>query len=539
MAQADFTRISTNIAALNTLNSLRNINTKLGKAQLRLATGKRINQASDDPAGLTIALKMNARSEGLKVAMSNIGDAKNMLAVAESGLQQVSDILTEMKSKATAAASDTLGEDERGAIQNQLKSLAKQINDIVDETSWNSSALLDGTVNKSLQTGAGSSDSTLWSLSQDHDAVALNVATGSGTSAALLATTGGGMGTSFTSTVGGTDGTISAGLTPADAFDGLTEVESGHYKFRVSDMATGANTGQATVNGTTLSAAASYGGLTGDSAATGSNELASGIYTMTIDEHTGGANTISYTITDSLGNIVATYDDLNTGAGGAALKDTNGNSLGLSIGTVTGTGSMAGDTINFEYIGEGQVRMELYEVTGTGTSAQEQLVAVDANGTDDTGTDARRSYFYVDAASTTAADHTYDTGVGFSVTLKAFATVIEGDTGEFNYTSAGDVDVDVSSSSAATAYMTSVDSALDTVASSLNSIGSLVARLDAKEGAVGSQQVNTEAAYNRVMNADMAFEQVEASKYMILQQTAVAMLAQSNMAPQGILSLFR
>ena len=52
-------------------------------------------------------------------------------------------------------------------------------------------------------------------------------------------------------------------------------------------------------------------------------------------------------------------------------------------------------------------------------------------------------------------------------------------------------------------------------------------------------QVNTEAAYNRIMNADMALEQVEASKFQILQQTAVAMLAQANMAPQGILSLFR
>ena len=50
MAQADLTRIASNIAALNTLNSLRNINTKLSVSQLRLATGKRVNQAADDPA---------------------------------------------------------------------------------------------------------------------------------------------------------------------------------------------------------------------------------------------------------------------------------------------------------------------------------------------------------------------------------------------------------------------------------------------------------------------------------------------------------
>ncbi len=537
MAQADFTRISSNIAALNTLNSLRNINTKLGRAQLRLATGKRINQASDDASGLTIALKMNARSEGLKVAAANIGDAKNMLAVAESGLQQIASILTEMKAKATAAASDTLGVDERTAIQNQLKSYAKQVDDIVSETTWNDTAMLDGTVNKLLQTGAGASDNTTWTLSTDHDSVALGVATGSGTSGAFMATTGGGAGTSFTTTVGGTDGTISAGLTAAEPFGGLTELESGHYKFRVADVATGANTGQATVNA--ASSAFTYGGLTGNSSATGSNELASGTYTLTIDEHTGTQNTMSYTVTDSLGNIVATYDDLDTSTGTANLLDTNGNALGLSIGKVTAAGSLAGETINFEYLGEGQVKMELYEVSGSGDTAEEQVVAVDANGTDDVGVDTRRSSFYIDAASSTAADLSYDTGVGYGVTVKAFANIIEGDTLEFNYTSAGDVDVDVSTSALATAYMTSVDSALTTVTSSLNGIGSLVARLDAKETSVGAQQVNTEAAYNRIMNADMAFEQVEASKYMILQQTAVAMLAQSNMAPQGILSLFR
>ncbi len=65
MAQADITRIASNIAGLNSLNALNNVNTKLGIHQLRLATGKRINEAADDPAGLTIATKFNAKSRGL------------------------------------------------------------------------------------------------------------------------------------------------------------------------------------------------------------------------------------------------------------------------------------------------------------------------------------------------------------------------------------------------------------------------------------------------------------------------------------------
>jgi hypothetical protein len=137
MAQADFTRIAANIGALNALQSLCTINNKLGIHQQRLSTGKRINSAADDPAGLTIATKMLARSEGLKVALSNIGDAKNMLSVAEAGLGKLTDILVQMRSKAEQAASDTLGSSEWAAIASQLESYAEQIDDVVNETKWN------------------------------------------------------------------------------------------------------------------------------------------------------------------------------------------------------------------------------------------------------------------------------------------------------------------------------------------------------------------------------------------------------------------
>jgi flagellin len=66
-----------------------------------------------------------------------------------------------------------------------------------------------------------------------------------------------------------------------------------------------------------------------------------------------------------------------------------------------------------------------------------------------------------------------------------------------------------------------------------------MARLSFKEDSVSTAQINVEASYNRIMNANMAEEQMNASKYSILQQTAIAMLAQANQAPQNLLSLFR
>ena len=78
-------------------------------SQLRLATGKRINTAGDDAAGYTIAKKFNARAEGLGQSLSNIGSAKNLVAVAEGHLNNVVDILTKMKTKSTQSADYSLG----------------------------------------------------------------------------------------------------------------------------------------------------------------------------------------------------------------------------------------------------------------------------------------------------------------------------------------------------------------------------------------------------------------------------------------------
>ena len=80
---------------------------------------------------------------------------------------------------------------------------------------------------------------------------------------------------------------------------------------------------------------------------------------------------------------------------------------------------------------------------------------------------------------------------------------------------------------------------MDKVSAQLSKVGSLSARLTFKEDQIAIAQVNVESSYNRIMNADMAMEQLEATKFSILQQTSTTMLAQANTAPQGVLALFR
>lgn len=189
MAIGDSTRINTNIAALNALNALKSINRALEKSQLRLATGLRINEVSDDPAGFVISNRLRARIVGLSTAFDNVGTAKNVLSIAEGGLLNISDIIITIKEKVTQAASDTLGSAERNAIKTEIDQLTAEIDDIVGETLFNNIALIDGTYTGiSLQTGEGTTNTLTISISGDHTASGLTLASGSVSSRVFTAT---------------------------------------------------------------------------------------------------------------------------------------------------------------------------------------------------------------------------------------------------------------------------------------------------------------------------------------------------------------
>jgi len=176
MAIGDSSRINTNIAAFNALNSLKAINSRLERSQLKLATGYRINEVSDDPAGFTISKRLDARARGLSVALDNVGTTKNVLSIAEGGLQNIQNILISMKEKVTQAANDTLGSAERNAISLEISELVSEINNIVAETTFNDQSLLDSTyTGKSFQTGEDTTNTMLFAISEDNTASGLGV----------------------------------------------------------------------------------------------------------------------------------------------------------------------------------------------------------------------------------------------------------------------------------------------------------------------------------------------------------------------------
>ncbi|MFC1477676.1 flagellin [candidate division KSB1 bacterium] len=189
MAIGDSTRINTNIAAFNALTALKTVNRNLEISQLRLATGKRINEVAEDPAGFTISKRLEARARGISVAIDNVGTAKNVLSIAEGGLLNISDILITMKEKVTQAASDTLGSAERSAIKTEIDQFVSEINSIVSETQFNNNALLDGTFSGvTVQSGEGTLNTLNISITQNSSATGLSITSSSVSTQVFTAT---------------------------------------------------------------------------------------------------------------------------------------------------------------------------------------------------------------------------------------------------------------------------------------------------------------------------------------------------------------
>ncbi|MEX2397452.1 MAG: flagellin, partial [Balneolales bacterium] len=153
-------RINTNLQSMTAQSSLNKINNRLGNTQQQLSTGLRINRAEDDAAGFSIASKLTSRIEGLDQSIRNVGDAKSVLDIAETGMNSIMDILVDMKGKAVQASNDTLGEEERGFIMEQLKALGGEINSIAGATTFQGMDLLSGEAIDPVVEGVYQSDGT-------------------------------------------------------------------------------------------------------------------------------------------------------------------------------------------------------------------------------------------------------------------------------------------------------------------------------------------------------------------------------------------
>jgi flagellin len=131
------TVINTNIKALTTQNAMTAINRQMSNVMEQLSTGRRINSAADDAAGLAISNKMTSQIRGLDQAVRNANDGISMIQTAEGATVEVTNMLQRIRELAVQAANDTNSGEDRGSLNKEVVELQKEIIRISANTQWN------------------------------------------------------------------------------------------------------------------------------------------------------------------------------------------------------------------------------------------------------------------------------------------------------------------------------------------------------------------------------------------------------------------
>jgi flagellin len=152
--------INTNIGAIKAANASNSANKMLGSAMERLSTGKRINGAKDDAAGLAIASSMTAQIRGMGQGIRNANDGISLAQTADGALSEVTNMLQRVRELSVQSASGTYQDaTDRTYMQNEVDQLTAQIDQVITNTKFNGVTLFDGSTTAiTVQSGANASD---------------------------------------------------------------------------------------------------------------------------------------------------------------------------------------------------------------------------------------------------------------------------------------------------------------------------------------------------------------------------------------------
>jgi len=164
--------INTNVSSLTAQRHLTASRAEMEQAMERLSSGKRVNSAMDDAAGLTIGHSMDSKIASLNQAVRNANDGIALINLAEGAMDEVSAMLTRMKELATQSINGTYGSTDRNNLELERAQLEAEIDRIANYTTFNGIKLLDGTnTSLSFQLGDSSSDTITVTLTDINAAV--------------------------------------------------------------------------------------------------------------------------------------------------------------------------------------------------------------------------------------------------------------------------------------------------------------------------------------------------------------------------------
>jgi flagellin len=237
-------------------NALSTAGKKISEGQLRLSTGKRINNAADDVAGFITSRSLLARNGSLAAAHRAAGEAKNVTGIGMDALEQIGDLVTQIKDMAAQASAGALGTDEKVTLANSAYRLAQQIQFITDSTVFGGQQLLQGGYSGNWVTGYSATSQLMTiGINLNFDAQTTSGATNEMDSKSLYNLTGGFLNTSTGTTAAtlqkfnlnathnqlmtnGNPGSVVA-ATASDGFGGISGLNLSYLGTITNDTITG------------------------------------------------------------------------------------------------------------------------------------------------------------------------------------------------------------------------------------------------------------------------------------------------------------
>ena len=479
--------IGTNIASLSAQRHLSNSRADMETSMERLASGKRINSAMDDAAGLAITHKLESKITGLNQGVRNANDGISMLQTAEGALEETSAILIRMKELATQASSSTYSSTDRDSMDLEFQALLSEITRISATTDFNGTQLLQNDSSATFVVGDQGSDTVSISL-QAMGSKDLGIdGTGVVNETGIMSVT--------------TENSATA--KQAGTFTMAGVVQAGEYL-------------EMSVNGKTFTQAFSTDETTtmtllADKINSGTDGLiatrsASKVITLTSEEKgkawtSGGIAEFTATVP-----INETAVDSITTENGASAKK-------------AGTFTMAAAVAANEFL-EMEVNGTTYKQNFTTSETVTMTLLADqiTNGANDVT--ATRSASKVITLTSTVAGANWTSGG-----LREFAQ--------------GTGASGLQTADAAAKAISTIESAIAKVDSYRSDLGAASNRLDHTVSNLLNRVETQSAAKSRIADADFAVESANLAKAQVLQQAGTAMLAQANASGQSVLSLLK
>jgi len=472
--------INTNIASLNSQRNLTQSTSKLARSFQRLSTGKRINSARDDAAGLAISTRFTSQIRGLNQAVRNTNDGISMAQTVEGALQESTSILQRMRELAVQAANDINTDKDRESINAEVNQLIGELNRIGDTTTFNSQNVINGDFVESFFHVGANARETLTIRVRDARATALGLA--------AVATTAGEVGANGLDRLGNGGAVLINGITirTTDAVDDTLSTtqqsssaiakaaainDMGEFHGVTARALETVNNGNADITAGTLDSA-NYFVI--------NNEVITGFSVVGDDANSELVDQIN-SVTAKTG-VVATLDDDRR----LVLSAIDGRNIDVDVegnaGAITGLTADSTTRAGLEFSSEDQ--FSIVDVDGGLAElgfAQEQLV----------GVTRQNSVATVNVLDREAANRTIEV----------------------------------------------VDRALAQISVDRSDIGAVQNRLESTVRNLATISENLSSSRSRIEDADFAKEAADLARNQILQQAGTSILAQANQTGQVALSL--